>query len=321
MSDNFEFIDESEEPVRSEELDESEKSVDDEETNSTDSTLNSKIEKKRSKRINRIHSVKQKNRESKELDKTKESNKLNKSKKIPEFPWKIKGEEGVKIQRELDHISKILSRDYSLKIYPELKDVFKAFELVEQNNINVVIVGQDPYFNGVANGIAFATDNNTLTFSLNTIYKELQKELEENFDVNKPKYKELLKKIKENKSGDLTSWAKQGVLLLNFSLTVFEESPGSHEFLWTGFIRKIIRYINRITENTVFMLWGSKAATLENLLDTNKHLVLKASHPASQAYNFKKDSKTFLGCNHFIEANRYLKLYKKFQIDWYSVFK
>jgi uracil-DNA glycosylase len=224
------------------------------------------------------------------------------------FPWNL---EDKSILSELEHISRILLRVVKLeasrrKVYPELSKVFRAFELTSPNSINVVILGQDPYSNGVANGIAFSTDDESMPFSLMQIFSELQHEYS--------------KEVKP-KTGDLTSWAKQGVLLMNYSLTVFSDDSAdrvSHEYLWGGFTYKLIRYLNRNTLNTVFMLWGSKAQSLEPLIDTSSHLVLTAPHPAAQAYRARSRGDGFLGCGHFRKANEYLKEKKGIEINWLS---
>jgi uracil-DNA glycosylase len=220
------------------------------------------------------------------------------------FPWKLDDESIIK---ELEHISKILLKEYKSgkrKIYPELSKIFRAFELTNLNNVKVVILGQDPYSNGVANGIAFSTDDKHIPHSLNKIFEELRREYpEEEFNPE---------------TGDLTSWAKQGVLLMNYSLTVFSDNVinrVSHEYLWGGFTYKLIRYINRNTLNTVFMLWGSKAQSLEPLIDTSIHLVLTAPHPAADAYK-RSGGNSFLKCNHFKLANEYLKEKRGVEIDW-----
>jgi uracil-DNA glycosylase len=245
---------------------------------------------------------------------------------FPTFPWNIP-----ELEPELEHIKKILSREHQFKIYPEISKIFRGFELVPQNKVNVVIIGQDPYNNGVANGIAFSvdppkdTENVAIPRSLEVIFREIKR----SYQIEK-----------EPKTGDLTSWCKQGVLLINYSFTVFESRPNSHEYLWAGFTYKLVRYLNRENLNLVFMLWGSKAAMLEEIIDSNKHLVLTAPHPASESYSsrswnessedatqyesyrFNKGiKKTFIGCDHFKKANEYLQDKRNIRIDWLTVFE
>lgn len=223
---------------------------------------------------------------------------------FPKFPWKVP-----ELDPEYKHIKKILSRKYQERIYPEISKIFRAFELVPQNRVNVVIIGQDPYNNGIANGIAFSVDKEVMPKSLEVIFQEIKRSYKINL---------------EPKTGDLTSWAEQGVLLINYSFTVFESKPNSHEYLWAGFTYKLVRYLNRENMNIVFMLWGSKAAALEEIIDKNRHLVLVAAHPAAESYNirFKRDTnKTFIGCDHFRKANEYLQKNRNININWLSVFE
>jgi uracil-DNA glycosylase len=156
------------------------------------------------------------------------------------------------------------------------------------HEINVVILGQDPYYTGEAIGYAFAVENSTYkTFSLLTIEKELGKPILNN---------------------DLSDWRKQGVFLLNCALTVEKDKPSSHIELWKEFTSVVISTIAR--ENPcIWLLWGKHAKSYEKLIlqseknIDNNNIILKAGHPASE----KKNTGTFLGCNHFNLVNKYLQ--------------
>ena len=146
-------------------------------------------------------------------------------------------------------------------------------------------------------GLSFSVDNNINTPpSLKNIIKELNRSLELNIDKNK---------------SDLTNWAKQGVLLLNSSLTVLQSKSNSHKLIWKKFSEYIIKYISDNNNNIIFILWGNDAIQKENMIDSNKHLILKSGHPSP--LNTKNN---FIGNNHFINANNYLKDHNKSVIDW-----
>ena len=203
-----------------------------------------------------------------------------------------------KIQEELKKDYKFLSilNDYKENYYPSKENIFKSFELI--NNIKVLIIGQDPYHKkGQANGLSFSVNKDIkIPPSLRNIFKELNQE----YGYDKPKH------------GDLSSWSKQGVLLLNSILTVEEGKPSSHKKLgWEDFTDNIIRYISDNEENIVFLLWGNFAKSKEILIDENKHHILKSSHPSPFSVN-----RGFLGCGHFKKCNEYLKLKNINPIDW-----
>jgi uracil-DNA glycosylase len=183
-------------------------------------------------------------------------------------------------------------------IYPPGKDIFKAFDACSFDDVKVVIIGQDPYHGaGQANGLCFSVrDGVRFPPSLLNIFKEIQK------DLDKP----------IPKSGDLERWAKQGVLLLNATLTVRSGTPGSHQNKgWEAFTDAVISTISNEKQNVVFLLWGAYAQKKGEIIDRNKHLVLMSAHPSP----FSAD-RGFFGCKHFSKANQYLKSKGLPEIDW-----
>ena len=183
-------------------------------------------------------------------------------------------------------------------VYPPPKWIFRAFDECPFNTLKMVILGQDPYHTpGVANGLSFsANEGNAIPPSLLNIYKEIRTE----FGTPVPK------------SPDLTRWARQGVLLLNATLTVQKSLPASHQGKgWEQFTDAVIKHISANTENIVFMLWGNFAKKKEVLIDWTKHLVLKSAHPSPFSAN-----NGFFGNNHFTQCNKYLAEHGKIPIDW-----
>lgn len=183
-------------------------------------------------------------------------------------------------------------------VFPPAGLIFKALDLCPFDQVRVVILGQDPYHGpGQANGLAFSVNDNVKPPpSLLNIYKEIQSDLG--------------KKIPGG--GNLERWAKQGVLLLNATLTVRAHSAGSHQHKgWEEFTDAIIRELSAKRENLVFMLWGAYAQKKGAVIDENKHLVLKSPHPSPLSAH-----QGFLGCRHFSQANVYLLLEGKEPIDW-----
>ena len=182
-------------------------------------------------------------------------------------------------------------------VFPPSELIFNAFNITPFDEVKVVILGQDPY-HGVnqAMGLSFSVPKGVkIPPSLINIFKELQME----FGYEIPK------------NGDLTNWAKQGVLLLNSSLSVAANKPNSHsKFGWQIFTDSVIKILSQKRQNLVFMLWGNYAKAKANLIDENRHLVLKAAHPSPLAGG------AFFGCNHFKKCNEYLKLHGKNEIDW-----
>jgi uracil-DNA glycosylase len=183
-------------------------------------------------------------------------------------------------------------------VYPPGKEIFRAFDCVDFDDLKVVIIGQDPYHGaGQANGLCFSVhDGVIMPPSLKNIFKEIQN------DLGKP----------IPKNGELERWAKQGVLLLNATLTVRASSPGSHQNKgWESFTDAVIRKISEQKSNIVFLLWGAYAQKKGEIIDRNKHLVLMSAHPSP----FSAD-RGFFGCKHFSKTNEYLKSKGIKEIDW-----
>lgn len=183
-------------------------------------------------------------------------------------------------------------------IYPTPKHVFNAFELCPFDTVKVVILGQDPYHGaGQAHGLCFSVqDGVKVPPSLQNIYKELHDDLG----------------VPVRTTGDLSSWAKQGVLLLNATLTVEARKAGSHQGLgWEQFTDAVIQKLSDKKEHLVFLLWGKYAQDKGAIIDTTKHLVLTAPHPSPfSAYT------GFFGCKHFSKTNEYLETHGEKPIDW-----
>lgn len=184
-------------------------------------------------------------------------------------------------------------------IYPVGQLIFNAFELTPLSQVKVVILGQDPYHGPrQANGLAFSVQRSIpIPPSLRNVFHELSTDLG----------------LKPSAHGDLTYWAKQGVLLLNSVLTVAAGQPTSHQGQgWEKFTDAVIDVLNDQTERTVFILWGSYAQKKGLRIDTERHLVLKAAHPSPLAAN----RGGFFGCRVFSKTNQYLQQHGKAPIDW-----
>ncbi|MGB4205715.1 MAG: uracil-DNA glycosylase [Bacteroidales bacterium] len=184
-------------------------------------------------------------------------------------------------------------------VYPSGNKIFAAFEHTPFENLKVVILGQDPYHGaGQAHGLCFSVpDGIPKPPSLQNIFKEI------NNDMGLP----------IPASGNLEKWAKQGVLLLNATLTVRANQAGSHQGQgWETFTDEVIRTISKNKESVVFLLWGNYAQAKEILIDITKHHVLKAPHPSPLSV-----SRGFFGCKHFSKTNILLTNAGKHAIDWY----
>lgn len=183
-------------------------------------------------------------------------------------------------------------------VYPPPKLVFNAFNLCPFDEVKVVIIGQDPYHGpGQAHGLCFSVQEGVPTPpSLQNIYKEIKSDLGKEIPL----------------SGNLERWAKQGVLLLNATLTVEQSRAGSHQgWGWETFTDAAIKKISEEKVGVVFMLWGRYAQNKASLIDETKHLILRAAHPSPlSAYN------GWFGSKHFSQANKYLKDQGKAPIDW-----
>ena len=217
--------------------------------------------------------------------------------------WKkaLAEEFGAKYMKELK--KKLVEEMKSgVVIYPPAKQIFQAFNLAPFDKVKVVILGQDPYHGqGQAHGLSFSVPNGiTPPPSLVNIFKEIESDL----------------KVKISKiNGNLESWTKQGVLLLNAILTVRANSPASHRNLgWEKLTDAVIKTLSDKKENIVFLLWGKFAQEKENFIDANKHLILKAPHPSPFSAN-----SGFFGCKHFSKTNEYLIKTGQEPIEWVKV--
>lgn len=184
-------------------------------------------------------------------------------------------------------------------VFPPESLVLNAFKLTAFEKIKVVILGQDPYHNdGQAHGLSFSVpEGMSLPPSLRNIYTELVSDIA---GINYPR------------SGNLTKWAEQGVLLLNATLTVRAHQAASHQRKgWEEFTDQIIHLVSQKLENVVFILWGSYAQKKALLIDSQKHLILKAVHPSPLSAH-----RGFFGCKHFSQANAYLQSKGRVPIDW-----
>ncbi|MBK6303273.1 MAG: uracil-DNA glycosylase [Arcobacter sp.] len=212
-------------------------------------------------------------------------------------------EDIIDLEKQKDYyksLEKEINKRYkTTTVFPEKQNIFKAFSLTKLDNLKVVILGQDPYHGfGQAQGLAFSTPANIKNPpSMQNILKEIQSDLGK-------------KSICED--GDLTPWAKQGVLLLNTILTVEEAKPKSHHNLgWEVFTDNIIKYISDNCEDTIFILWGSPAISKTKLIDRKKHHILTAPHPSPLS-----SYRGFFGCKHFSQTNDILKSLNKEAIIW-----
>lgn len=183
-------------------------------------------------------------------------------------------------------------------VYPKGTDIFNAFNLTPFDKVKAVILGQDPYHGaGQAHGLCFSVkDGIKIPPSLVNIFKELKNDIGSEIPS----------------SGNLTPWARQGVLLLNATLTVRAHQAGSHQHKgWEEFTDFAIKQLSEKKENLVFILWGRYAQQKEKLIDAGKHCILKAAHPSPFSAN-----NGFFGCRHFSKTNQYLQSKGINPIDW-----
>lgn len=193
-----------------------------------------------------------------------------------------------------------LNNEYKTKtIYPKPEKVFNALNLVKFDDVKVVIIGQDPYHNpNQAHGLSFSVEKDiAIPPSLQNIYKELKSDM----GCYIPNH------------GNLTKWAKQGVLLLNSVLTVEENKPNSHKNKgWEQITSKIISLLNNRERPVIFLLWGGNAKTIGKNIDTSKHYVLTSVHPSPLSAN----QGGWFGCKHFSKTNEILSNIGSTPIDW-----
>ena len=193
----------------------------------------------------------------------------------------------------------ILAHEYKTQtIYPDMYDIFNALRYTSYSDIKAVIIGQDPYHGeGQAHGLCFSVKKGVEPPpSLKNIFKEIQAEL----GINPPDH------------GELTKWAKEGVLLLNAALTVRAGQANSHKNLgWETFTDRIIELVNQRETPVVFLLWGANAKQKQALITNPVHKILTCAHPSPlSAFN------GFFGCGHFKECNEFLKEHNMTPIDW-----
>jgi uracil-DNA glycosylase len=203
-----------------------------------------------------------------------------------------------------DYFKELISfvkNEYSSSVcYPKGSEIFSAFDNCPINKLKVVIIGQDPYHGaGQANGLCFSVNKGIMhPPSLINIFKELESDLNISFI---------------DRNGDLSKWSKQGVMLLNATLTVKQGLAGSHQNKgWEIFTDRVIEIISDETNNTVFLLWGSFARQKKKLIDLNKHKILESGHPSPLSAN----RGLWFGNKHFSQCNEYLKNIGKKEIDW-----
>lgn len=197
-------------------------------------------------------------------------------------------------------LSEFVRQEYlNQTIYPNPKDVFRAFDMCPFNSVRVVVLGQDPYHGPKqANGLCFAVHEGiTIPPSLRNMFKEIRSDLGIEPDLQ---------------NGDLSRWAKQGILLLNATLTVRAETPGSHQKKgWEEFTDAAIKKLSDDRSGLVFILWGNYAKKKGAFIDRSKHLVLESAHPSPFSAH-----DGFFGNKHFSQTNEYLKKHGSAEIDW-----
>ncbi len=211
--------------------------------------------------------------------------------------------EALAAEKQADYFKAVISfvdaeRQRGVTVYPPKDRVFQAFKETPLEQVKVVILGQDPYHGpNQANGLCFSVHPGVpFPPSLLNIFKELQGDL----GLPLPTH------------GDLSHWAKQGVLLLNTVLTVAAGSPQSHQGKgWERFTDSVIRIVNDQCEHVVFLLWGSPAKTKLPMIDQRKHTVLTSVHPSPLSAH-----RGFFGCHHFSQTNQALSRHGQTPIDW-----
>ena len=196
------------------------------------------------------------------------------------------------------NIAMFINKEYKEKIvYPPKRDILRALKLTDYNDVKVVILGQDPYHGeNEANGLSFSVNEGIkLPPSLKNIYKELYDDL----GITKT-------------TGDLTSWANQGVLLLNSALTVLKDTPTSHSKIgWQEYTDAIIKKLNEREKPIVFILWGNYARSKKNLITNKRHYIIESPHPSPFSAN-----SGFFGSRPFSKTNEFLKKNNIKEIEW-----
>ena len=199
----------------------------------------------------------------------------------------------------IDLVQKVDNEYANFTCFPPKELIFNAFEKCSFDDLKVVIIGQDPYHDdGEANGLCFSVNNGVkIPPSLRNIFTEINNEFDAIFTPT---------------SGNLERWARQGVLMLNATMTVRKDVANSHKHLkWQTFTDSVIELISEKKENVVFMLWGNFAQKKGLKVDKEKHLVIESGHPS-----FASVHKKWFGNNHFILCNEYLLTKNNVVIDW-----
>ncbi|BET37462.1 uracil-DNA glycosylase [Spiroplasma ixodetis] len=192
-----------------------------------------------------------------------------------------------------------IKKEYQIYLcYPQWEEIFQTFKITPLSKVKVIILGQDPYHQpNQAHGLAFSVKTNTpLPPSLKNIFQELKNDLN----------------IEKDNDGNLTTWAKQGVLLLNTTLTVRQSQPNSHlQYQWATFTDHVLSFLNLNCTNLVFILWGKNARNKKMLIDTEKHFIIESAHPSPlSAYN------GFFNSRPFSKTNNWLISKNKTPIKW-----
>ncbi len=198
------------------------------------------------------------------------------------------------------YLREFLIAEYNTyQIYPPMQDIFNALKYTSYSDVKAVILGQDPYHGyGQAHGLCFSVKRGVpIPPSLKNIFKELSDDL----GIEAPRH------------GELTSWAKNGVLMLNTTLTVREGQPNSHykqNDRWELFTNRVIELLNEREQPMVFILWGSNARRKKTLITNRNHLILECAHPSPFSVT------GFWGCKHFSQTNEFLQANGIAPIDW-----
>ena len=213
--------------------------------------------------------------------------------------WKAVLESEFEKSYFIDLMQKVDNEYANFTCFPPKELIFNAFEKCSFDDLKVVIIGQDPYHgDGEANGLCFSVNDGVkIPPSLRNIFAEINAEFDTIFTPT---------------SGNLERWARQGVLMLNATMTVRRDVANSHKHLkWQTFTDAVIELISEKKENVVFILWGNFAQKKGQLVDKEKHLVLESGHPS-----FASVHKKWFGNNHFILCNNYLSSKNNVVIDW-----
>lgn len=232
---------------------------------------------------------------------------------IDQFPKEYKNLLDEEDKKNIEKIDKLITvcKEKNVSVFPDKENIFRSLTTTKLNDIKVVIIGQDCYFNKFngkpeANGLAFSVNKGIpIPSSLNNIYKNMM--------TNKHFYK-------YPEHGDLSFWAHQGVLLFNTALTVQEGIKLSHSKYWQNITDKIIKYISDKSNYCIFVLWGGFALGKKKLIDESKHNVLVSSHPSGLSCHLTLNQySSFMNSDHFGEINKLLKKNNKKEIVWQIV--